>query len=183
MNVKRYITFINIAIVMFIAALLYYGNTVLFSLVYIATFLFVTFRAILSAGRIQSRFLLISTYFVAMALQVAFYILVVESRHPFSKVFAVILLLLPMVLSHYVTIGKNAELYLPTLQEAATISFSQMHLFADKITQTSDRLRKTGRSLSPTNFKRLVDDLPKLFQLYQRGQPDGGLFSRCRNQP
>jgi len=46
---------------MLIAALYFYGDIALFSLVYLAIFLFVSFRALQSTARKRTRFLLIIT--------------------------------------------------------------------------------------------------------------------------
>ena len=166
MTIKRRMTIMNITLAMLAAGLFFYGDAVLFTLVYFAEFLFVSFRAIQSTGRKRTRALLIVTYFVVMALQIIFYIHIVAGGdfwmdHPIRKLFAVALLLLPMTISRYVAVNKYTELYLPTIEEAATISFSQLGELAEKVKEAAKKLEKTRGSLTPGNFKEIVNDLPR----------------------
>ena len=149
-----------------VAALFFYGDIVLFHLVYFALFLFVSFRAIQSTGRKRTRALLVVTYFVIMAIQMVFYIRVVYGydfwlEHPFRKLTAVAVLALPMIISRYVAVNKYTELYLPSLKEAYVISFSQLRAFTGGAVQAIDTLGKTKASLTPGNFKEILGDLPR----------------------
>jgi len=166
MDIKRYLTGTNILIAVAFAALYFYGDTLLFIMAYFAVFLFVSFRAIQSTGRKRTRGLLIITYFVVFLLQVVFYYHVVSGNdfwmeHPFRKLFAVAIVLFPMAISRYVAVNKYTELYLPSLQEAATISFSQLQEFTGKLRQAKEMMGKTKGSLSYRNFKEITGDLPK----------------------
>ena len=165
MDIKRYISRLNIILAALVAALYFYGDMVLFPLVYFALFLFVSFRAIQSTGRKRTRGLLIVTYFVIMAIQTVFYFQVVYgfddwTEYPFRKLAAVAVLLLPMIISRYVAVNKYTELYLPSVQEAASISFSQLRVFRDKVEGAAAMLGRTKNSLSPGNIKEIIDDLP-----------------------
>jgi len=166
MSIKRYVNASNIALLALIAALYFYGDTALFSLVYLAIFLFVSFRALQSTARKRTRLLLIVTYFIVMALQISFYALIVAGsdywlEHPLRKLFAIVSLVLPMIISRYVAVGKYTELYLPTLQETVTISFSQIREFSGNVAAAAATLKKTGASLTPGNFKEIISDLPR----------------------
>jgi len=147
-------------------ALYFYGDTLLFIMAYFAVFLFVSFRAIQSTGRKRTRGLLIITYFVVFLLQIVFYVHVVSGNddwmeHPFRKLLAIAIVLFPMAISRYVAVNKYTELYLPSLQEAATISFSQLQEFTGKLKQAKAMMGKTKGSLSYRNFREITDDLPK----------------------
>jgi len=101
-----------------------------------------------------------------MILQMVFYALIVAGNdfwleHPFRKLFAIVSLVLPMIISRYVAVGKYTELYLPTLQETVTISFSQLREFSGNVTTAVAKLKKTGASLTPGNFKEIIADLPR----------------------
>ena len=166
MDIKRYITKLNVAMAILFAVLFFYGDQSLFALVYFAVFLFVCFRTIQSTGRKRTRGLLIASYFVVMSMQVVFYMQVVDGfdywrENPFRKLAAIAVLLLPMLISRHVAVSKYTELYLPSLQEAATISFSQLRALRSSITQTVSTLKKTGGSLSPRYFKEIMSDLPQ----------------------
>ena len=165
MGIKHF-TVYRVMLLLLVAALYFYGEAVLFSLVYIATYLFVCFRALQSAARKRTRIMLILSYLIVLAIQLVFYSLVVSGydnflEHPVRKFFAVVSLLLPMIISRYVAVGKYTELYLPTLQEAGTISFSQIRDFSGNVTAAVAKLKTTGASLTPGNFKEIITGLPR----------------------
>jgi len=166
LEIKRYFNVFTVAVAVFIAALYFYGNAVLFNLVYFALFLFMSFRALQSTARKRTRFMLIITYLVVMILQMAFYVQVVGGstvwlENPVRRLFAVVFLLLPMIISRYVAVNKYTELYLPTLEEAVTIRFSQARAFAGSIVHAVSVVKQAGGRLSPRNFKDLLGDLPR----------------------
>jgi hypothetical protein len=142
-------------------ALFFYGDITLFNLTYFAVFIFMSFRTLQTTGRKRTRLFLIVSYLIVMGIQMAFYALVVENGQPFSKLFAVAALLMPVIIGHYVSVSKHSELYLPTLKEAATISFSQLSAFNSSAVKTLSKLDKARNSLSPDKFKKIIDDLPR----------------------
>jgi len=166
LSFRQYITSVNIVLAVLIAGLFFYGNIILFNMVYLATFLFLSFRTVQSTARRRIRFTLISAYLVIMALQMTYYSRVAADigdlqEHPIRKLFAIAILLLPMILSRYVATGKYAALHLPSIHETSAISFAQMRESAASIRQAVARLEKTGDSLSLSNFKRIIEDLPR----------------------
>ena len=166
MNIRRYITRSNIAVVLLFLGLYFYGYFLLFALVYFSQFLFVCFRALQSSARKRTKSLLIITYLTVMIMQIVFYVQVLAGNdywmeHPLRKFFAIAIMALPMTISRYVAVNKYTELYLPTFQEAATISFSQIREFADSVMHAVEMIKKAGGSLSPGNFKAIINDLPR----------------------
>ena len=162
MNIKV----LKILTAVFFAALFFYGEIALFSLTYFSLFLFASFRALQSTGRKRTRLILILSYFMVMVVQIVFYLQVVAGyenwmEHPFRKLFAVLLMLLPIIISRYVAVGKYAELYLPSFHETMTISFSEMLEFSNHLEQNIAAIKKNGESLSTDNFKEIMDDLPR----------------------
>ena len=165
-NYKYHTIILYLTMLMIAAALFFYGDVVLFNLTYFAIFLFVSARAIQSTGRKRMRFLFIVIYFMIYVLQIVFYTHIADgylvwSEHPYRKLFVSAAIFLPLVISRYVTVSKYTELYLPTFHEAAMISFSQLHAFTGNIRQTIDEMGKIRTSLTPGNFKYIIDDLPR----------------------
>jgi len=163
---KRFKLLYTLIAVAAVAALYFYGNAEVFNLSYFALFLFASFRTLQSTGRKRVRFMLIVTYLMVMVLQMAFYAQVIDNynswqEQPLRKLFAVLLLFLPVIISRYVSVGVYTELYLPTLQDTVMLSFSQVHKFSDSVAQTVTALKKNGGNLSPGNFKNIISDLPR----------------------
>ena len=166
MYLKRYTVIINISVAVFILALYFYGGTALFILAYIALFLFASFRALQGSSNKRTRLFLVIAYAAVMALQIVFYTQVVSGygswlESPVRKLVAAAVLLMPMIISRYVAVSKYTELYLPTFQETVTISFSEAREFTSIVTQAVASIKKTGSSLTPGNFKKIIDDLPR----------------------
>ena len=144
----------------------FYGDSPVFYLVYIVFFLSASFRALQSAARKRTRTFLIIVYAIILALQLVFYAGAVGDHEswlelPLRKFFAVLSLLLPVIISRFVTVSKHTEFYLPSFHEAMTISFSQINEFTDSVTHAVTSLKKAGGRLSPENFKCIIKDLPR----------------------
>ena len=183
LDIKRRTTAIKVLAAVFLAAIFFYGNIVIFTLMYFALFLFASFRTLQSTARKRTRLLLILSYFIVMTLQMTFYAQVVAGfenwmEHPFRKLFAVILMLLPIIISRYVAVGRHVELYLPSFEETVTISFSQMREFTGGVAQTAATVKKSSENLTPDNFKKIIDDLPRhdSFRYVNAGSLTGEYF-------
>lgn len=166
MIIKRYFTAGNVAISVLVLALFLYGDASLFNLVFFSLFLFVSFRVLQSKLRPRTRFLLILVYLTVMGLQIVFAANIIAGHslwlaYPLRKVFAIASLAFPLIISRYAGVSKHSSFYLPTLQEAATISFAQLHELAYGINRAKDAIKKTGGSLAPDNIKTVIDDLPR----------------------
>ena len=166
MKLQHYFTRPGIALIPLFLGLYFYGDAVLFILAYMALFMFVSFRALQSTARKRTRFFLILAYFIVMYIQIVFYARVVAGNdywleHPLRKLYAIVILTLPMVISRYVAVGKYTELYLPSLQETVTISFSQVFELAGNMSNAMGIVKKTGSNLSPGNLIEIVSDLPR----------------------
>lgn len=166
MRKKRYNVLLFFLITVVGSGLYFYGDIVLFILVYFSLFLIFSFRALQTSARKRTRTMLVITYLTVMIVQIAFYTQVLAdddlwSNHPLRKLIAVLFLLLPIIISYYVTVDKHAELYLPSFHETATISFSQARALTKYLTQTVSTLKKNGKSLSPDNFRKIITDLPR----------------------
>lgn len=76
-----------------------------------------------------------------------------------SKFFAVIMVLLPITVERFVTSNKNAEFYLPSVEDLAAISFSEVRNSQNKITEVIQGISKAAESASPENVKTVLRDL------------------------
>ncbi|MCL1904459.1 MAG: hypothetical protein FWF94_08620 [Oscillospiraceae bacterium] len=142
------------------AALFFYGDFTLFMLTYITTFIFLSFRAVQSAGRKRSRFFLVVTYIIVLFLQVIFYTIIMYEERVLSRVFSILAFLLPIIVGHFVA-GRNKERNLPRFQETVTISFAQIHALGNDISRAINKFKKNGKNLSYKNFKYIIEDMPR----------------------
>jgi len=79
----------------------------------------------------------------------------------FRRFFGILLLLIPLVVSRYVSVGKYARLYLPSVQDIATISFSELNDYKNRMSITALALDKMNKSFSKDNLLEVIIDLPR----------------------
>jgi hypothetical protein len=111
---------------------------------------------------------MIVVYFMLMIVQITISVLVVFSSDlPFGfellarKLFGIIVIFISPAISRYVSAGKYAAFYLPSVQEAANISFYELNSGVDAVTGALEKLRRAGKSMSADNLKAIIDDLPR----------------------
>jgi hypothetical protein len=168
MNVNKYFAWSNILAAVAVAGLLFFGDIVLFMLVYVTVFIVVSARTLVSSAGITIKACMIVVYFMIMIVQITTGVIAVFAAddpiwiEEFArKLLGTAILFLPLVISRYVSAGKYSVFYLPSIQEAATISFSELDAGIDTVKRTLERLHNAGKSMSKENLKAVLSDLPR----------------------
>lgn len=169
MNAKPYLMTINILLMLLGAAVFLYGNLGMFIMIYTAVFIFTIIRTcLISSKKLLKIFLIIAflTVYVVQLNASGQLIGAIVQQTPewealLRRFFCVALTLLPVVISRYITIGKYAQFYLPSLQEMATVSFAQAKANADQLAEVVGTITTTGKNLSQDNLKEIMQDLPR----------------------
>jgi hypothetical protein len=160
--------YIGVISAVFTAGFVVYGNTALFALAYITVFVFVSARTIMSHTVKKIKICLITAYLAVVVMQLTVCATIVfadgmETRPDvvFRKLFGLVMLLLPLFANRYVSSGKHTDIYLPSAQDAATVSFAEINALVGGVVSAVDIVRKTGKSLSVENIKTVIGDLPR----------------------
>ncbi|MDR2770455.1 MAG: hypothetical protein LBB57_00295 [Clostridiales Family XIII bacterium] len=168
MNVTKYFAWSNVLIAVLVAGLLFFGDIVLFTLACVTIFVVASARTVVSSASIETKACMIVVYFMIMIVQIATDVNVVFAAEnamwieQFARrLFGTAILFLPLSISRYVSAGKYSVFYLPSIQEAATISFSELDAGIDTVKRTMERLRQAGKSMSSKNLRTVFDDLPR----------------------
>ena len=168
MNVNKYFAWSNILAAVLVAGLLFFGDIVLFMLVYVTVFIVVSARTLVSSASVTIKACMIVVYFMIMIVQITTGVIAVfAAEDPIwieqfaRKLFGTAILFLPLAISRYVSAGKYSVFYLPSIQEAAIISFSELDAGIDTVKRTLERLHQAGKSMSSDNLKSVLDDLPR----------------------
>jgi len=189
MNLSKYFWIINIILTVLIVGLLLFGDIVLFTVSYIGVFFFAAVRTLMSAAKKRMKFYMLLAYLAIMIIQIVAGVQVVfiENTDPeiaqfLRRLFGVAILFLPVVISRYVSAGKYAVFYLPSVQEAATISFSELHSRLNSVRRTAGVLQQAGKSVSPENLRTVLDDLPRhdSFRYINDGSLTQAYFSEAK---
>jgi len=176
MKLKTYLLLANIVILIAIVALLFLGTYTMFILVYIASFLILLARTSQPRGQYLVKLWLIFAFgfFLAFQIVVATQLLLTPGieggRVPIDpairsfwprRVICIFVILLPLVISRYIMVGKYAQLYLPSIKETGTIGFAELKGVATKVKQIATKADNTMESLSPGNLLKIISDLPR----------------------
>jgi hypothetical protein len=168
MTATKYLAWSNIVAAVLAAGLLFFGNIVLFTLIYITLFVVVSARTLVSSAGTAVKACLVVAYCMIMIVQVTTAVIVVFDTETSlwierfaRRLFGTALLFLPLVISRYISAGKYSVFYLPSIQEAATISFSELNFGVDTVRRALDTLHRTRKSMSSENLKAILDDLPR----------------------
>jgi hypothetical protein len=168
MKIKGFFFWSNIAMAVLAAELLFFGDVVLFTLVYVALFVVVSARTLMSSASAPVKTCMMVVYLMIMIVQIVTSTLVVFAPEVTSaalqfmrKLFGVAAVFLPFAINRYISAGKYSAFCLPSMHEAATISFSELNSGVDTLNRAFERLRQAGKSMSAENLKAVMDDLPR----------------------
>jgi hypothetical protein len=80
---------------------------------------------------------------------------------PIRRLYAVLLELLPLVVSRYISVGKYAQFYLPSVQDVSTISFAKLKSGRQSITNAVRTIERAGESLCAENLRAVAEDMKR----------------------
>jgi len=176
MNIKQYFWVTNIVVLLALASLLAFGTFSLFVLAYIASFLILLARTFQPRGQKVVKLWLIIAFgfFLALQIVVAVQLLLTPGieggRVPIDpalrsywprRVICTFIILVPLVITRYIVVGKYAQLYLPSIRETGTIGFAELKGIAERIKHLAEIAGSTRESLSPTNLREIISDFPR----------------------
>jgi hypothetical protein len=167
-NSRIYSTTAKSIVVAIAFGLLFFGNFLLFILAYVAMALFLIAQTLATQTQKRLKFYLIVSFLMILGVQIVAGLLAVCPEGVESvfvalsrRAFGVVLLSLPFVMGRYISIGRYASFYLPSAQEAATISFSELKESGLGIRRAISKIGQAGRSMSPENMRDIISDLPR----------------------
>jgi hypothetical protein len=174
MNLQRYFRLINAVTVAAMAGLVVFGSLELFILVYFTIFLILLARTLLPRGQKRVKLLLSLAFVFVLVCQI---VLAEELLIPVSggvwpaglplfvyllrRAVCTLVLVVPLVVSRYVLVGKYAQFYLPSVQEAGSIGLAELREAAAKALLLAEKAGQVKASLSPANFREIIDSLPQ----------------------
>jgi hypothetical protein len=167
LDTTKYFAWVNLVAVLIVVGLLVAGDALLFVLSYIALFIFICVRTLMQTERKRHKFYMLIAYLAVMILQIC---IAQELLHGESetwrqiaipRTFAAIILLLPLAVSRYISTGKYSQFYLPSLREAATIGFSDLHDSMSVVNKAISKMGQAGKSMSPHILMELITDMPR----------------------
>ncbi|MDR0858618.1 MAG: hypothetical protein LBN97_06285 [Oscillospiraceae bacterium] len=155
---------IKIIAVMLMIGLFLFANMTLMIVAFCLLTAAMLIRTVLGGFRKRDKLGLCVVYGLGLALQIVFTIIAVIGSqgkliyYP-VKLFAVLLLLLPFFVEQFVVINKNADFYLPSIEDISTITFAELRSGQEAISNILGRVSKAGKSFTPEKLKGIFRDL------------------------
>ena len=187
MNLNTYFRLINGLLIVLMIGLALFGDIELFAVTYAVSFVFLVARTTITPGKRRVKAYLIAAYFAMLILQVAILERVVFApgadfgEQLLRRVIGMAALVAPMLVSRYVTAGKYAHFYLPSVEETATVGISELVCATSKVKQTIGVMDSTRQKLSGENVKAVVEDLSRhdSFRYINNGSLTEDYFERA----
>ena len=169
MKLKNYLWISNLIVILLMIILYILGDLVIFVLTYVAITFMLIVRSFLTDGSMIFKITLSLLFIFIMAIQifVCMDIVFVEGltrMNPefwFRRLIAVIIIAFPLIISRYIVVGKYAQYYLPSIKEAATISFAEFKSGVVRMKNFGGTMSKARESLSRENLAKIIKDLPR----------------------
>jgi hypothetical protein len=156
---------INWTIIVLLVGLFLFANLPIMIITYSYLVVVMLIRTWLGGFNKEVKIGLSITYGLVVAIQIVFCAVVVFNlrgagfMYYLSKLFATIVVMLPLAVEYFVTANKNAEFYPPSVEDIAAISFAEIRNSRDKITEMMQGVSKAAESASLENLKKAFGDL------------------------
>ncbi|MCL2169324.1 MAG: hypothetical protein FWB74_04785 [Defluviitaleaceae bacterium] len=152
----------------FLIGLMLFATHELFVAAYVAIFVFMTARLMLTKSEVKIKAWLIIAYAVIVVLQIIMiYGLIFSEAAMYAdwqllrRVLAALALVLPMLVSRYIVAGKYAYFYLPSVEDVTTIGMAAVSEAATSLKHARDTANETRKKLRPSQLRAATNDLSK----------------------
>ncbi len=156
---KKDITLLT-AIILLVGIFVYWIDSyILFNITYIASFIFILLRIIVSTSGLKSKIISIVIFALIMIVQILFNTLVTYnnySAHNILKASGIIMFILPFIVC---VLGYYPQNYIRSFNEFTDTSYSQFMEAGCKIKLLMNEMAKKKNALSKENIKIMFDDL------------------------
>jgi len=166
MNLDRDFSRLNKIFSILLLGLLFFANEILFVMSYLALFAVLSLRTWMTPGGFKTKFILFLAYCTVVILQIVFVVSVVfpatdSSWEWVRRIFALMALFLPLIVSRYVMAGKYAYFYLPSATEASTIGIANLSDYTQKLRGMATTVGTTRKKLSKDNLKAVTLEIAR----------------------
>lgn len=165
MTLRKTFQLWNILIAILLVGLYLSNSATLFTLTYFTELIIMVTRMLQTSGTARVKIGLTAIFLMIAIGQIIFCEQFIPDHTGWRswpiRLFAVLIIFVPMVISRYVTVGKYSEFYLPSVREAATISFAEFHSGIRRISDALKGLNSRRGKLTSDNFKELLNNFSR----------------------
>lgn len=188
-HMKINIFLLKIITVLLLVGLFFFGNYTLFILAYIFEGVIISARTLMGQARKRVKFMLIVSNMIVMSFQITVCVIAglfdpgnpVHLYYP-RKLFAILLFALPIIVNRYISTGKYASFYLPSISEAATISLSEAKDGVGFIRAAASKINEMGGKITNGVVLEIISDLPRhdSFRYISSGSLSSQFFEKAK---
>lgn len=164
-DLMRYGKIINRCVLILLLGISIFGNLPIFIIIYVYFAIFMAIRTLIGRFSKEVKISLISAYFLLMACQITFCASIVFAgrtsgiTYYLCKLFAAVIILLPLMVERFITSNKHTEFYPPSVEDITAISFEQLKNNMDKIVSVAQNINKVKDTITPHNLRATIGDL------------------------
>jgi hypothetical protein len=159
--------FMNMIVWVVLLGMAFFGTLPIFILVYVFLAMLMIMRTWLGRALRRVKITTSLVYLLIMVLQITFSSAVIFRQHIylgtgfFSRVFGTLLVLAPLLAERMLIIRQDTDFYLPSIKEAATLSFSEFNAQKDAVIHSVQSLGKVKQALAVDKLMPLFTDLKR----------------------
>ncbi|MFD1465746.1 hypothetical protein ACFQ4L_06695 [Lapidilactobacillus mulanensis] len=159
--------FMNLVIWVVLAGMAFFGNLPIFILVYAFLAVLMILRTLLGRALKRTKATTIIVYLLIMVLQFSFSSAVIFRHHIYfgagflSRVLGALLVLTPLLAERMLIIHQDTDFYLPSIREAATLSFSEFNSQKEGVIHYIHELGKVKKAIAVDRLMPLFTDLKR----------------------
>lgn len=160
--------FMSMIVWVVLLGMAFFGTLPIFILVYVFLAMLMIMRTWLGRALRRVKITTSLVYLLIMVLQITFSSAVIFRQHIylgagfFSRVFGTLLVLAPLLAERMLIIRQDTDFYLPSIKEAATLSFSEFNAQKDAVIHSVQSLGKVKQALAVDKLMPLFTDLKRL---------------------
>ncbi|MFL2028282.1 hypothetical protein [Loigolactobacillus zhaoyuanensis] len=158
---------INIVIWLVLLGMAFFGTLPIFILVYVFLAVLMALRTLLGRFPRRVKMTMVLVYLLIMVLQITFSSAVIFRHHIFlgagffSRVFGTMIVLAPLLAERMLIMHQDTDFYLPSIKEAATLSFTEFNAQKGAVIWSVKELGKVKQALAVDKLMPLFTDLKR----------------------
>ena len=166
-RLKQLTGILNLLAAFIMVVLLFYGDETLFALAYALIAALMIARTIRIEEDRKQRATLIVVYMMVLLLKLLFSSGAIFSDafsgipQSLAKILGVILIYVPFMIDHFVTMKRYTQFLFPSMEEIAAFSFSQFTNNKESIKNKVKLVQKARNSMSLENMEEILRDIPR----------------------
>jgi len=148
--------------------LIFFGNFVIYNLIYIFVFIFIVLKKVLKGDNIKSQIFAITIFAGIMVIEMVFNALVInsdsdntESYILISKVIGTVMVFIPFIIEQFVIVTKYDSYDFPSIIDSNTISYSDYLNYGKDIRNNIYSIKQEKEKIKFNDIVNIMKDMPK----------------------